>query len=552
MHTFEVFIRGNRVEAKDWQGLTRRLANSGKKLEFEVVFKGRRVEFWIKTEEAISVREEGPFILESRENEVEEEVAARTVWYWIPARLTLTEAKKREEQNKGRTITKVRAICGRIWRVKVYMKDERGREYVATYLTLVNPLWQWGMGFGEGNEWEKKAVPVRPELAEAEELLDKLGGKSGGMLTVGKKYLKLDGFDAEKHTLIVGQTGVGKTKLLELLVRLLAGRGYGVIVVDPHAAMSLNGGERQVTLDFVKSGCALFPGGSDPFMTTEMTVLLFKTLIGEQYTPKLERVLKYAVYSLLTAKAMTLPNLRRFLSEMEFRGGVLAKTGDDDRLRHFFETEFGELETKFYETAVMPILALVDELVFTPVFSNKGEMWDLRQLLSEKAIINLSLNRVALGDRATRMIAGLVIQQVFLLAMAGGVGKKLVLVVDEVATVENEGLAGILAQARKFGLAVYLSGQYLDQMSEGLLAAILANIYNYFVFKVSDEDGKILGKNMEMIFGEGILSEAKRKGVGGEELKREVLARLDPRQCVARLFKDGKFYPSFVGRTVDV
>ncbi len=551
MHIFEVFIRGNQVEAKDWQGLTRRLANLGKKLEFEMVFRGRKVEFLVRTEEVISIREEGPFILEPKESEIEEEVAVRAVWYGIPAGLTVAEAKKREEQNKGRTITKVRAIWGRIWRVKVYMKDERGREQVGTCLTLVNPLWQWRIEFGEGGEWEKKAIPVRPELAGAEELLDKLGGKSGGVLTVGRKYLKLDGFDAEKHTLVVGQTGVGKTKLLELLVRLLAGRGYGVIVVDPHAAMNLNGGDRQVTLDFVKNGCDLFPGGSDPYMTTEMTVLLFKTLIGEQYNAKLERVLKYAVYSLLMAKAMTLPNLRRFLSEMEFRGGVLAKIGDNDQLRHFFETEFGELETKFYETAVMPILALVDELVFTPVFSHKGEMWDLRQLLQEKSIINLSLNRVALGDRATRMIAGLVIQQVFLLAMAG-VGKKLVLVVDEVATVENEGLAGILAQARKFGLAVYLSGQYLDQMSPRLLAAILANIYNYFVFKVSDEDGKILGKNMEMIFGEGVLSEAKRKGVGGEELKREVLARLDPRQCVARLFKDGKFYSSFVGRTVDI
>ena len=397
MYTFELFIRGNTVEAGDWQGLARRLANTGKKFEIEVVFKERKMEFLLRMEEDVSVREEGPFILEPREIEAEERTVRRAVWYRIPAGLTLTEAKKREEQKRGRTITKMNVVFGRIWWVSVYMQNDRGQEFVAKYPSLANPLWQWRIEFGEDGEWEKKAVPVRPKLGEAEALLDKLGGKSGGILTVGKKYLKLDGFDVEKHTLVVGQTGVGKTKLLELLVKQLATRGYTVVVVDPHAAMNLGAGEKQVTLDFVKSGCDLFPGGSDPHLTTEMTMQLFKTLIGEQYNAKLERLLKYAVYSLLGAKEMTLPNLRRFLSEMEFRGEVLAKMGENEQLRHFFETEFTELETKFYETAVMPILALVDELVFTPIFANKGNMWDLSQLLSEKSIVNLSLNRIALG-----------------------------------------------------------------------------------------------------------------------------------------------------------
>ena len=131
----------------------------------------------------------------------------------------------------------------------------------------------------------------------------------------------------------------------------------------------------------------------------------------------------------------------------------------------------------------------------------------------------------------------------FLLGWAQKIDKKLVLVVDEVATIENDGLAGILAQARKFGLAVYLSGQYLDQISTGLLSAILANVYNYFVFRVSDGDAKVLSNNIQMVF---------REGENKEESKMEVLTRLDSRQCVARLFKDGKFYPGFVGKTVDI
>ena len=48
MYTFELFIRGNRVEASDWQGLARRLANTGKKFEIEAVFKERKIEFLVR------------------------------------------------------------------------------------------------------------------------------------------------------------------------------------------------------------------------------------------------------------------------------------------------------------------------------------------------------------------------------------------------------------------------------------------------------------------------------------------------------------------------
>ena len=78
----------------------------------------------------------------------------------------------------------------------------------------------------------------------------------------------------------------------------------------------------------------------------------------------------------------------------------------------------------------MPILALVDELCLPPVFSTRG-MWDLRQLLQEKSIINLSLNRVALGIEAMDDCgAG---NPTGVLLHGQEVGKKLVLVVDEVS-----------------------------------------------------------------------------------------------------------------------
>lgn len=72
------------------------------------------------------------------------------------------------------------------------------------------------------------------------------------------------------------------------------------------------------------------------------------------------------------------------------------------------------------------------------------------------------------------------------------INKKIILIIDEVSTVENEALISILSEARKFNLGLYLAQQYLTQVSQNLLRAILSNVYNFFVFKVSDEKAKII------------------------------------------------------------
>ena len=559
MHSFEVFIRGDRVEAKDWYELVRWLSSQVETFEIEVKFgSGNSLEVVVRMEGVIRAGALGPFVFRPAVREEKGEDTRLRVRYRLPMNKNWLEAQKQEEWARRRTITGVRLGFRKVWRVvicqmKVYLRDSRGEERMSSYYTLGNPLLDLEIDFGGDRQMEKKQLPVVMELGEAGEILKVRGEGGGKILEAGRKYLKLDSFDFTKHALVVGQIGVGKSKLLEILVGRLRREckdEYGIVVIDPHAAMRFREEEAPEVLDFVRGGCELFEGGADPHMATEMTTLVFKAMLGSQYGAKLERVLKFAVFTLLTAKKMSVASLRRFLGEIEFRNEVLGEMGENNQLKHFWETEFAEIETKYYEIAVAGILAVVDELSLTTAFSGVGAV-SLSGLIQEKGLVYVSLNRTILGDRATRTIAGLIIAQVFMLAMTGGVGKKLILMVDEVSLIENEGLATVLAEARKFGLTVYVSQQYLSQVSDGLLASILANVYNYFVFRVSDEDARVLGRNMNLVFPEWVIEEAKKKGITEEELKRQVLVKLDPRMCVARLFANGKYYPAFEGRTVD-
>src|SRR3989344_9575461 len=105
----------------------------------------------------------------------------------------------------------------------------------------------------------------------------------------------------------------------------------------------------------------------------------------------------------------------------------------------------------------MTILVLIDELSFIPAFANNTISHNLGEALQSNFLTTFSLNMISLGEKATRLIAGLIIQQLFLIAQNKSVNKKIILIVDEVSIIENESLISILSEAGMFDLSLFLS-----------------------------------------------------------------------------------------------
>ncbi len=113
-------------------------------------------------------------------------------------------------------------------------------------------------------------------------------------------------------------------------------------------------------------------------------------------------------------------------------------------------------------------------------------------------------------------------------------------------------LAAILSEARKFNLFVVLTQQYFSQVDKSLKDAIFANVYNYYCFRVAEEDAIQLVGNLPMELPKEMLSEAKRDGVKEETMKVRMLTDLHPRECIVRLAANGLLMPCFKARTLDV
>lgn len=570
-NAFEIFIQDEKITTSDWQKFSDKIKEYDKIFCLEIVFDLNQIEFYLfskKELSKISTKLEG-FLLTPVKNHLFSDInRGKRISFKISAKKNILEIKEEEEIKKERLMKSILIHFFELGPVKFYKVEVNfihrdGDKLYSTYFTFTNPLINFEINFKKNIKLKKKITPPFLKLDETIKLFSQNSKKA--LLQVFSFpyfnkpfYFPLDNFEFGKHSLIVGQTGVGKSKLIELFVKKLSDYGltddYRIVIVDPHASMysQFLGLNSIINFDFIRTSCDLFPSFSEPKIATELTILLFKTLLKDQFNTKMERVLKYVVFILFLRNQMSLFALKKFLTELEFRKEIMNNIDEEfEYLVHFFDTEFVEMQTKFYDVAIMPILVLIDELNFIPAFSKQSQN-QLESVLKENFLTYFSLNRIFLGEKATRLIAGLIIQQLFLIAQKKSLNKKIILIIDEVSLVENESMISILSEARKFDLSLFLSQQYLTQITPELLKAVLSNVYNYFIFKVSDEDGKILTKNLDMKFPDEILNKEKEKGSSEEDLKRQLLITLNPRECLVRAFSRGKFYPCFKARTLPV
>lgn len=377
-------------------------------------------------------------------------------------------------------------------------------------------------------------------------------------------FLPLESYDFDKHSFIIGASGSGKSKLISLFIKKLLSnstntQNYRVVVIDPHASLEsdLLGFKNSKIISFKdqQDGAELFAGSeTDVSAAAELTGTLFKSLLADQHNSKIERVLRFSLFVLMTAQVMSLDNLKRFLTDIEYRQQILKHVERfvPDNIIKFFGTDFNELRTKFYNEAISPVVTLVDEMQLQPsIGSQNDDSLSLAKLITDNPLTIFSLNKVSMGEKVVKTVAGLLIQQIFLLAQARSFNQKVILIIDEVSVIQTPALAQVLAEARKYNLYVFLTQQYFGQIDKELQDAIFANVVNYYVFRVSEEDARALEGNLTLELPKEASLEEKELGNKESEVRVRMLTSLSTRECIIRLSKDGQILPGIKARTID-
>jgi len=367
-------------------------------------------------------------------------------------------------------------------------------------------------------------------------------------------YLSPFSYEFKKHSMIIGSSGTGKSKFVASYISEICQMQdpmfqAKVIVIDPHANLEndIGGIENSCTLDFKtpEHSANLFMQNDshDMIASVELMLSLFKTLMQDQYNSRLERVLRHSIHLLEANKSLNFSNLRKLLLDMDYRNSLISKeqTSLPDSIINFFFTDFNELKSKSYQEAISPIIAFLDEMELLPVFQEKYDLLGIKQIIEDHNLTIFSLDQATLGEKVTKTISGLVMQQVWELVKAHTYSEPIILVIDEVSVVENPILSRLLSEARKYNLSVILIQQYFGQISEELRKSIFANVSNFYVFRVSKADALLLENNLQ-------INVAVHNSY---KIRLKILTELKNRECIARISQNGVLLPAFKGKTLD-
>lgn len=358
----------------------------------------------------------------------------------------------------------------------------------------------------------------------------------------------LDNFSALQHTLLTGTSGCGKTKLLEIFIKAIK-KKYGddvrVVVIDPHSEFSKTfGGEKVV--DFVHNYVEPLDVGKErsPLITQLIAQLITSTLAQENKYA--ERIVFYSVHLLASIGELTLQNINLLLTDSAKRTEFSSRC-ENDEVRRFFDEEFQDIYMHHFNDAILPVINFIGEYLL--YLGKDRKLENLENLIDRNVITVVSFNPHFFGRKIIKFFAGSIINQMYMLAISDRLRKPTVLVVDEFPVVESRVVKDILAETRKFNLFVWVSSQYLGQISKIVLDALISNVRNIIAFRVTKEDARLLQSMMEIK-----VEEFFKKRVSPSELeesKREMFIKLNPRECIVRLFDGLKYILPMKVRSAD-
>jgi hypothetical protein len=328
--------------------------------------------------------------------------------------------------------------------------------------------------------------------------------------------------DRSRHLYIIGQTGVGKSGLLELLTISDIYSPYGFAVIDPHGDYAQHileriPPERANDVIYFNPADTDFPLAFNPLEvydpklrthTSSELVGVLKRIFENSWGPRLEYILRYSILALLDYPSSTMLDIVRMLTEKRFRADVL-KHVQDPVVRNFWEIEFASWNDKFAAEAVAPILNKVGAFTANPLVRNiigqPKSSFNIRQIMDENKILIVNLSRGLVGEDNAALLGALLVTKIQLAAMSRAdmpaeQRTPFYLYVDEFQNFATDSFATILSEARKYGLNLTVANQYTAQMTPEVKDAVFGNVGSMVAFRMGADDSRSMQRYFEPAF----------------------------------------------------
>ena len=328
--------------------------------------------------------------------------------------------------------------------------------------------------------------------------------------------------DRMRHMYVVGQTGTGKSVLLENLVFQDVEANKGFAFVDPHGdtaerVLARIPPERMDQVVYFHPGNMQHPMGMNIFesadkdqqdyLIQEAIAMLYKLydpnhqgIMGPRYEHIFRNAAKLVMADPAGGTFIDIPKLfvdRQFVEQK-------LKHVTDQTLIDFWRkeivdaaksSEFGDLRNWF----VAKFSAFLSNNMMRNIIGQSKSSFDLREIMDEgkMMIINLSLGQT--GELNMKLLGMLFVIKFQMAAMSRAdipeeQRRDFTLYIDEFQNFATDSFANILSAARKYRLALVVANQHISQLAEEIRDSVLGNVGSAVSFRINAQDAETLVK----------------------------------------------------------
>jgi len=338
------------------------------------------------------------------------------------------------------------------------------------------------------------------------------------------KLIRLTDEDRRRHLYIVGQTGAGKSLLMETIIRRDMEAGKGLCLIDPHGetvdhilgwipknriddVIYFNPGDLSRPL-----GLNMLEFNSDrpeekSFIVGEIQSIFNQLFDKATMGPMFENYMRNALLLLMEDaknEPATLMEVPRIFTDEAYRRRKLARISNPAVI-DFWEKEVAKTSGDQGLGNMAPYITskfgnFIANDYMRPIIGQTKSAFNFREAMDSGKILLISLAKGRIGDLNSQLLGMIIVGRILLAALSRGDianekdRRDFYLYIDEFQNYSTDSIAVILSEARKYHLNLIIAHQFIAQLKDNIREAVFGNVGNLVSFRVGAPDTEQLLK----------------------------------------------------------
>lgn len=337
--------------------------------------------------------------------------------------------------------------------------------------------------------------------------------------------IKMQTNDRRRHMYVIGQTGTGKSTIMENMAFYDIKNGAGICIIDPHggfveSVLKNIPKERADDVIYFDPANIARPIGLNMleydeehpeqkiFIANEVYDMFRKLWkdIPEAFGPMFEQYYRNSILLVMEdpSSGNTFLDVIRVLSDKKFRELKLSRT-ENPILKSFWRDVAEKAGGDSALSNIVPYITskfdtFLNNEIMRPILIQEKSALKFREIMDDGKILLINLSKGKLGDINAYLIGLIVVGKILMAALSRvdtpdeEKRRDFFLYLDEFQNITTKSIATILSEARKYRLNLILAHQFIGQLEEEIKKAVFGNVGSIFNYRVGAEDAEFLEK----------------------------------------------------------